>query len=108
MSINPGDVIEVVGSTDCGLLEGFVRGTSVTGFFPSHCAQEVQFRQKNITNVSTASSTALTNQQNNNNNINNNNNQVNNTTTNGAEFIETGMQQQQQYNSSTAPRVKKK
>lgn len=100
LSIQPGDVIEVVGSTDCGLLEGFIRGTSVTGFFPSHCAQEVQFRQKNITNVSTASST---NQQNINNN-NNNNNQVN-ITTNGAEFIETNMQQ---YNSNTAPRAKKK
>lgn len=101
LSIQPGDVIEVVGSTDCGLLEGFIRGTSVTGFFPSRCAQEVQFRQKNITNVSTASST---NQQNINNN-NNNNNQVNITTTNGAEFIESNMQQ---YHSNTAPRVRKK
>lgn len=98
LTIQPGDVIEVVGSTDCGLLEGYIRGTSVTGFFPSQCAQEVQFRQKNITNVSTASST---NQQ----NINNNNNQVNITTTNGAEFIETSMQQ---YNSNTAPRAKKR
>lgn len=106
LSINPGDVIEVVGSTDCGLLEGYVRGTSVTGFFPARSAQEVQFRQKNITNVSTASSTTLTNQQNNN-NINNNNNQVNHTTTNGAaEFIEASMQQQ--YSHSTGPRVKKK
>lgn len=98
LSIQPGDVIEVVGSTDCGLLEGYIRGTSVTGFFPSICAQEVQFRQKNITNVSTATST---NQQNINNN--NNNNQVN--ITNGAEFIETNMHQ---YNSNTAPRAKKK
>lgn len=104
LSINPGDVIEVVGSTDCGLLEGYIRGTSVVGFFPSRSAQEVQFRQKNITNVSTASSNTLTNQQN---NINNNN-QVNTTTTNGAEFIETASLQQQQYNSSTAPRNKKK
>lgn len=48
LSIQPGDIIEVVGSTDCGLLEGFIRGTSVTGFFPSRCTQEVQFRQKNI------------------------------------------------------------
>ncbi len=96
LSIQAGDVIEVVGSTDCGLLEGYIRGTSVTGFFPSRCAQEVQFRQKNITSVSTASST---NQQQ---NISNNN-QVN-ITTNGAEFIESNMQ----YNSNTAPRAKKK
>lgn len=53
--IQPGDVIEVVGSTDCGLLEGYVRGTNRTGFFPSQCVQEVQFRQKSIVNVSTAS-----------------------------------------------------
>lgn len=53
--IQPGDVIEVVGSTDCGLLEGYVRGTNRTGFFPSQCVQEVQFRQKSIVNVSIAS-----------------------------------------------------
>ncbi|KAG5673695.1 hypothetical protein PVAND_003718 [Polypedilum vanderplanki] len=47
LSIQPGDVIEVVGSTDCGLLEGFVRGTSNTGLFPSQYIQEVQFRHKN-------------------------------------------------------------
>ncbi|XP_053671754.1 uncharacterized protein LOC128721969 [Anopheles nili] len=52
--IQPGDVIEVVGSTDCGLLEGFVRGTNKTGFFPANCVQEVQFRQKSIVNVSTS------------------------------------------------------
>ncbi|XP_035901724.1 uncharacterized protein LOC118507382 isoform X3 [Anopheles stephensi] len=52
--IQPGDVIEVVGSTDCGLLEGFVRGTNKTGFFPASCVQEVQFRQKSIINVSTS------------------------------------------------------
>lgn len=46
LTINPGDVIEVVGSTDCGLLEGFVRGTNRTGFFPATCVQEVQFRQQ--------------------------------------------------------------
>ncbi|XP_055600775.1 SH3 and multiple ankyrin repeat domains protein 2 isoform X2 [Uranotaenia lowii] len=54
IQIQPGDVIEVVGSTDCGLLEGFVRGTNKTGFFPAHCVQEVQFRQKSIINVSTS------------------------------------------------------
>jgi hypothetical protein len=54
LNIQPGDVIEVVGSTDCGLLEGYVRGTNRTGFFPIECVQEVHFRQKNITNVSTS------------------------------------------------------
>lgn len=49
-----GDVIEVVGSTDCGLLEGYVRGTNQSGFFPAECVQEVNLRQKNITNVATA------------------------------------------------------
>lgn len=47
LNVQPGDVLEVVGSTDCGLLEGYVRGTSQTGFFAAHCVQEVQFRQKN-------------------------------------------------------------
>ncbi|CAG9807365.1 unnamed protein product [Chironomus riparius] len=50
LSIQAGDIIEVVGSTDCGLLEGFIRGSSITGFFPSRCTQEVQFRQKNNNN----------------------------------------------------------
>lgn len=109
LSIQPGDVIEVVGSTDCGHLEGFIRGTSNTGFFPSQCVQEVQFRQKNITNVSTAATATASNQQNN--NIINNNNIIQSsaatttTTTNIAEFVESGMQQ---FNSSTAPRSKKK
>lgn len=96
ITIQAGDVIEVVGSTDCGLLEGYIRATSNIGFFPSRYVQEVQFRQKTITNVSTASA-----------NINNNNQQ---SVTNGSEFE---AQQQQapvpmQYNSSTAPRAKKK
>lgn len=54
LSIQPGDVIDVVGSTDCGLLEGYVRGVNRSGFFPDHCVQEVNIRQKNIHNVSTA------------------------------------------------------
>lgn len=58
LTVQPGDVIEVVGSTDCGLLEGYIRGTTQTGFFPSHCVQEVQFRQKYISQVSTASTAA--------------------------------------------------
>ncbi|XP_039147832.1 SH3 and multiple ankyrin repeat domains protein 1 isoform X5 [Drosophila simulans] len=53
--LQPGDVIEVVGSTDCGLLEGYVRGTNQSGFFPADCVQEVSLRQKHITNVMTAS-----------------------------------------------------
>lgn len=54
LNIQPGDVIEVFGSTDCGLLEGQVRGSNRTGLFPIQYVQEVNFRQKNITNVSTA------------------------------------------------------
>ncbi|XP_058459631.1 SH3 and multiple ankyrin repeat domains protein 1 isoform X2 [Malaya genurostris] len=94
--IQPGDVIEVVGSTDCGLLEGFVRGTNKTGFFPAHCVQEVQFRQKSIINVSTSTPHHL---------------YVINTSSN--EILEQQQQQQQQqqqlqqYNSQTAPRIKK-
>lgn len=54
LTLKAGDVIEVVGSTDCGLLEGYVRGTNRSGFFPAEIVQEVNIRQKNITNVSTA------------------------------------------------------
>lgn len=54
LSIQPGDVIEVVGSTDCGLLEGYIRGVNRSGFFPAQCVQEVNIRQRNITNVSTS------------------------------------------------------
>lgn len=53
LSIQTGEVIEVLGSTDCGLLEGYVRGTNRSGFFPAEVVQEVNIRQKNITNVST-------------------------------------------------------
>lgn len=62
LTIQAGDVIEVVGSTDCGLLEGYVRGTNRSGFFPSHIVQEVNIRQKNITNVSIACATSMVNQ----------------------------------------------
>lgn len=99
--IQPGDVIEVVGSTDCGLLEGYIRGTTKIGFFPSRYVQEVQFRQKTITNVSTAS----TNQPSS--NIINNNHQQSDTS-NGSEFEQQQPAPMQQYNSSTAPRAKKK
>lgn len=98
LAIQPGDVIEIVGSTDCGLLEGYIRGTTKVGFFPSRYAQEVQFRQKTITNVSTASTNAA-------NAINNNHQQAD--TTNVSEF-EQQPAPMQQYNSSTAPRAKKK
>ncbi|XP_062712224.1 protein shank isoform X4 [Aedes albopictus] len=99
IQIQPGDVIEVVGSTDCGLLEGFVRGTNKTGFFPAQCVQEVQFRQKSIINVSTSAP---------------HHHYVINTSSN--EIVEQQQQQQlqqqqqgqqQQYNSQTAPRTKK-
>lgn len=101
LAIQPGDVIEIVGSTDCGLLEGYIRGTTKVGFFPSRYAQEVQFRQKTITNVSTASTNQPAS------NIINNNHQQN-VTTNGSEFEQQQAAPMQQYNSSTAPRAKKK
>ncbi|KAL4704109.1 hypothetical protein ACJJTC_016367 [Scirpophaga incertulas] len=40
-----GDIVEVIGATDDGLLEGTVRGTGASGFFPAHCVQEVRLRQ---------------------------------------------------------------
>ncbi|XP_053688435.1 SH3 and multiple ankyrin repeat domains protein 1 isoform X2 [Sabethes cyaneus] len=94
INIQPGDVIEVVGSTDCGLLEGFVRGTNKTGFFPAHCVQEVQFRQKSIINVSTSTP-----------------HHMYVISTGNSELPEQqqqqNQQQSQQYNSQTAPRTKK-
>lgn len=101
LAIQAGDVIEVVGSTDCGLLEGYIRGTTKVGFFPSRYAQEVQFRQKTITSVSTASTNQPAS------NIINNNHQQN-VTSNGSEFEQPQPVPMQQYNSSTAPRAKKK
>lgn len=49
LSIQTGEVIEVLGSTDCGLLEGYVRGTNRSGFFPVEVVQEVNIRHKNNT-----------------------------------------------------------
>lgn len=91
LSIHPGEVIEVVGSTDCGLLEGYVRGVNRSGFFPAHCVQEVNIRQKNITNVSISMPSYR------NENI---------------DMEKQQLQQQDQYvpsqyNSSTGPRIKK-
>lgn len=57
-------MIEVLGSTDCGLLEGYVRGTNRSGFFPAEVVQEVNIRQKNITNVSTEQRGTFKNRQN--------------------------------------------
>lgn len=37
-------MIPVTGATDDGLLEGTVRGSGATGFFPIHCVQEVRLR----------------------------------------------------------------
>ncbi|KAJ1530379.1 hypothetical protein ONE63_005288 [Megalurothrips usitatus] len=43
LSIMQGDILEVTGATDCGLLEGMVRGRG-SGLFPAHCVQEVMLR----------------------------------------------------------------
>ncbi|XP_049865161.1 SH3 and multiple ankyrin repeat domains protein 2 isoform X2 [Pectinophora gossypiella] len=45
LRLNQGDIIEVTGATDDGLLEGTVRGSGANGFFPAHCVQEVRLRQ---------------------------------------------------------------
>ncbi|XP_046640402.1 protein shank-like, partial [Daphnia pulicaria] len=42
LNLQPGDIIEVTGLTDCGLLEGWLRGDS--GYFPPSCVQEVRLR----------------------------------------------------------------
>ncbi|XP_012252279.2 protein shank isoform X7 [Athalia rosae] len=47
LTINQGDILEVTGATDCGLLEGVLRGQG-TGLFPAHCIQEVRLRHTNI------------------------------------------------------------
>lgn len=60
--LQPGDVIDVVGSTDCGLLEGYVRGSNQSGFFPANYVQEVNLRNKNVTNVSTDNKTGNSSQ----------------------------------------------
>ena len=41
LKMSQGDVIEVTGSTDTGLLEGTLRGQ--TGYFPREAVQEVDF-----------------------------------------------------------------
>ncbi|RZF33996.1 hypothetical protein LSTR_LSTR006912, partial [Laodelphax striatellus] len=43
LRISQGDILEVTGATDCGLLEGVLRGE--TGLFPPECVQEVRLRQ---------------------------------------------------------------
>ncbi|XP_011503554.1 PREDICTED: uncharacterized protein LOC105366721 [Ceratosolen solmsi marchali] len=47
LNINQGDILEVTGATDCGLLEGVLRGQG-TGLFPAHCVQEVRLRHTTI------------------------------------------------------------
>ncbi|XP_066989733.1 protein shank isoform X5 [Macrobrachium rosenbergii] len=42
LDINAGDILEVTGSTDDGMLEGTIRG--VSGVFPPQCVQEVRLR----------------------------------------------------------------
>lgn len=96
--IQPGDVIEVVGSTDCGLLEGFVRGTNRTGFFPSTCVQEVQFRQKSIVNVSTPNTASQ---------YGSSNTLTMNSQQPSMEFNSSFMSQSMQFNTATGPRQKK-
>lgn len=91
LSIHPGEVIEVVGSTDCGLLEGYVRGVNRSGFFPAHCVQEVNIRQKNITNVS-ISMPPYRNE---------------NTDIDKQQMQQPDQYVPSQYNSSTGPRIKK-
>ncbi|KAJ9601176.1 hypothetical protein L9F63_000644, partial [Diploptera punctata] len=44
LRISQGDILEVTGTTDCGMLEGTLRGQG-SGLFPAHCVQEVQLRQ---------------------------------------------------------------
>ncbi|XP_050561188.1 SH3 and multiple ankyrin repeat domains protein 2 isoform X3 [Spodoptera frugiperda] len=43
--LNQGDIVEVTGATDDGLLEGTVRGSGASGLFPMQCVQEVRLRQ---------------------------------------------------------------
>ncbi|XP_063229617.1 SH3 and multiple ankyrin repeat domains protein 3 isoform X2 [Bacillus rossius redtenbacheri] len=43
LRISQGDILEVTGTTDCGLLEGSLRGRG-SGLFPPHCVQEVRLR----------------------------------------------------------------
>ncbi|CAD7013072.1 unnamed protein product [Ceratitis capitata] len=47
ISLKTGDIIEVVGSTDCGLLEGYIRGSNQSGFFSADCVQEYE-KNRNV------------------------------------------------------------
>ncbi|XP_068628040.1 SH3 and multiple ankyrin repeat domains protein 3 [Battus philenor] len=40
-----GDIVEVTGSAEDGMLEGTVRGSGACGLFPAQCVQEVRLRQ---------------------------------------------------------------
>ncbi|XP_043466953.1 SH3 and multiple ankyrin repeat domains protein 3 isoform X4 [Leptopilina heterotoma] len=48
LSISEGDLLEVTGATDCGLLEGILRDQGM-GLFPAHCVEEVKLRNSSIT-----------------------------------------------------------
>lgn len=48
LSISEGDILEVTGATDCGLLEGILRDQGM-GLFPAHCVEEVKLRNSSIT-----------------------------------------------------------
>lgn len=109
LRLNPGDLIDILGSTDCGLLEGCVRGSDRTGVFPVHCVQEINLRQKDITNVST-SQLQYNSGGSSNNSCSNNNNIINNNLRNVSsmrQHSQYSSSNNQQYNSSTAPRIKK-
>ncbi|XP_018896810.2 SH3 and multiple ankyrin repeat domains protein 3 isoform X1 [Bemisia tabaci] len=45
LSVAQGDLIEVTGATDCGLLEGNIQGNPTSGLFPAHCVQEMRGTQ---------------------------------------------------------------
>lgn len=54
-------LIQVTGATDCGLLEGIVKGagrSATTGMFPPHCVQEVRLRQGTTLNIPAAAMNA--------------------------------------------------
>ncbi|XP_054266590.1 SH3 and multiple ankyrin repeat domains protein 1-like isoform X7 [Macrosteles quadrilineatus] len=44
LRLSQGDILDVTGTTDCGLLEGTHRNGGETGLFPPHCVQEVRLR----------------------------------------------------------------
>ncbi|XP_034933990.1 uncharacterized protein Prosap isoform X2 [Chelonus insularis] len=47
LNLNQGDILEVIGATDCGLLEGVQHGHK-TGLFPARCVQQIKQRHSNV------------------------------------------------------------